>query len=122
MPIIFKKTSEFERVRSNIEQYIFNSVLQIEVDQVKALQSVEQFNLAIENFLDILESMYQTPNPEDKQGEKSFPIKDGRYRIYYYFRNVENSNFEITLLDIDDNHQLNSDRFPTHLTTFDDEN
>jgi hypothetical protein len=120
MAITFKKTSEFERIRSKIELHLFDSVFLIEVDAQKALQSVEQFNSAIERFLDTIEAIYQTPNAHDQLGQKSFPIKDGRYRIFYYVRAIH-LDFEITLLDIDDNRQSNLDRFPTHLISFDDE-
>ena len=120
MSITFKKTSEFERTRSNIEQYLFDSVFSIEEDARKALHSVEQFNSAIECFLDTIEAMYQNANSHDQHGQKSFPIKDGRYRIFYHVK-VIHLDFEITLLDIDDNRQSNLDRFPTHLITFDDD-
>jgi hypothetical protein len=120
MAITFKKTSEFERIRSNIEQHLFDSVFLIEADAQKALHSVEQFNSAIERFLDTIETMYQNPSSDDQQGQKSFPIRDGRYRIFYHVK-VIHLDFEITLLDIDDNRQSNLDRFPVHLITFDDE-
>ncbi|MBC7466422.1 MAG: hypothetical protein H7256_10555 [Bdellovibrio sp.] len=73
--------------------------------------------------MDTLEQMYQTPGPKDTSGEKSFPIREGRYRVYYKVSVRKNKDFDITFLDIDDNKQSNLDRFPSHrLITFDDEN
>lgn len=48
MPIIFKKLSAFEQVRTRIEEHLFNSVLEIEGDTERALNSVEQFTSAID--------------------------------------------------------------------------
>ena len=121
MAIFFKKSSAFERLHVSIEDHLFNSVHSLEGDAQLAFQSVEQFNKAIERFLNTLETMYQNPAPKDHIGEKSFPIRDGRYRIFYHVKIIGQTDFEITLLDIDDNKQSNLDRFPNHLITFDDE-
>lgn len=118
----FHKSSAFEIIRSQIEQHLFDSVLDIEKEMDLALRSVEQFSLAIDRLMDTLEQMYQTPGPKDSIGEKSFPIREGRYRVFFKVSVRANQDFDITLLDIDDNKQSNLDRFPSHrLITFDDE-
>lgn len=121
MPIHFKKSSQFEVIRFEIEQHLYDSVYDIEKSEEFALRSVDQFAKAVEGLIDTLEGMYQTANLEDACGEKSFPIKDGRYRVFYKISLMPNNNFEITLLDIDDNKQSNPNRFPSHLTTFEGE-
>lgn len=121
MAIIFKKSSEFERIRSNIEQHLYDSIFALEVDAERALRAVEQFNTAIDRFLSTLEGMYQNPQSHNHFGLKSFPIQDGRYRIFYKVQIMNSSDFEITLIDIDDNRQSNLDRFPEHLIAFNDE-
>lgn len=120
MAIQLKKSSQFEFIRSKIEQHLYDTVLNFEKSDDLALRSVENFVLSIENFFDTLESLYQNPKPQDLIGEKSFPIHHGRYRIFYRISFVTSVDFEITLLDIDDNKQSNLDRFPIHLITFDD--
>jgi hypothetical protein len=119
--IQFKKSSSFESARSNIEQHLFDSVFQIEKNLEVALRSVEQFDATLERFLDTLEAMYKNPATGDTEGVKSFPIGDGRYRVFYKISVLANNDFLITLIDIDDNKQSNLDRFPDHLITFDDE-
>ena len=121
MAVIFKKSSAFEQIRIRIEDHLFHSVLEIEGDADRALNSVEQFAKAIDRFLETTLAMYQSPSPKDHLGEKSFPIHNGRYRIFYRICVVQSSDFEITLIDIDDNRQSNLDRFPAHLISFDDE-
>ena len=79
-----------------------------------ALRSVEQFANAVDRLMDTLEQMYQTPNPKDSNGEKSFPIREGRYRVFYKVINRSDGDFDITFFDIDDNRQSNLDRFPAH--------
>lgn len=93
----------------------------MEEDTERALHSVEQFNIAIDRLLNTIETMYQNPQSQDHFGLKSFPIREGRYRIFYKVQIVNSSDFEITLADIDDNRQSNLDRFPEHLIIFDDE-
>ncbi len=83
MAIHFKKSSAFEVVRSKIEQHLFDSVFQIENDLESALRSVEQFDSALERLLDTLEAMYKSPATKDMIGVKSFPIRDGRYRVFF---------------------------------------
>ncbi len=122
MSVIFKKTSEFERIRTKIEDHLYYSVLAIQGDQSAALKSVEQFTIAFDRFLSTIKAMYQNPSTNEKLGEKSFPIHKGRFRIYYHIKIVNVSDFQITLIDIDDNRQSNLDRFPNHLITFDDDN
>lgn len=122
MSIIFKKTSEFERIRAKIEDHLYYSVLAIQKEPSAALKSVEHFTIAFDRFLSTIQAMYQNPSTNEKLGEKSFPIHQGRFRIFYHIRIVNISDFEITLIDIDDNRQSNLDRFPNHLITFDDEN
>lgn len=122
MAVHFHKSSAFEEIRSQIEQHLFDSVLEIEKDMDRALRSVEQFSFAIERLMDTLEQMYQTPGPKDTFGEKSFPIREGRYRVFFKVNVRPNQDLDITFLDIDDNKQSNLDRFPSHrLITFDDE-
>lgn len=121
MAIIFKKSPSFEVVRSKIEQHLFDSVFQIESNLELALRSVEQFDAALERLLDTLEAMYKNPALEDTHGMKSFPIRDGRYRVFYKISVRPDHDFDLILLDIDDNKQSNLDRFPNHLITFDDE-
>ncbi len=58
--------------------------------------------------------MYQNHWPSDLSGEKSFPISDGRYRVFYKVLIKTNGNYELILFDIDDNKQFNLDRFSTH--------
>jgi len=122
MAVYFHKSSGFEICRTHIEKHLFDSVLKIEESQRLALRSVEQFSLAIERLMDTLEQMYRTPGLSDTEGEKSFPIRGGRYRVYYKVRVRPDQNFDITFLDISDNKQSNLDRFPSHrLITFDNE-
>ncbi len=80
---------------------------------------MDNFAKTIDKFIDTLEQMYQTPSPKDTSGERSSPLGDGRYRIFYKISIRPNDDFEITLLDIDDNRESNLDRFPVHrLRTF----
>ena len=73
--------------------------------------------------MDTLEQMYQTPESKNIIDEKSFPIREGRYRVFFKVTIRPDNDFDITFLDIDDNRQSNLDRFPSHrLITFEDEN
>jgi len=90
--------------------------MEIEKNVSLALQSVEQFAASIDRLMDTLEQMYQNPKPDDTAGEKSFPIREGRYRVFYKVHINSKKDFDIYLLDIDDNRQSNLDRFPTHKT------
>lgn len=122
MAVHFHQSSPFKEARNLIEQHLYDSVLEIENNIELALNSVEQFATALERLFDTLEQMYQTPEPKDSHGEKSFPIRDGRYRVYFKVMIRQKNDFDITLLDIDDNRQSNLDRFPTHrMITFDDD-
>jgi len=122
MAIHFNFTSPFEESRSRIEQHLFDSVLEIEKDIDLAIRSVDQFAKTIDRLTDTLEQMYQTPNPKDAIGEKSFPIREGRYRVFFKVTAMDNNDFDITMLDIDDNKQSNLDRFPAHaIISFDNE-
>lgn len=114
MAVHFHKSSPFEEARIRIEQHLFDSVLELEKNVDLALRSVNQFTAAIERFMDTLEQMYQTPGPKDTLGEKSFPIRDGRYRVFFKVMVRPNNDFDITFLDIDDNKQSNLNRFPSH--------
>ena len=97
-------------------------MLDIEKDIGLAIRSVDQFAKAIDRLLDTIEQMYQTQNPKDSIGEKSFPIREGRYRVFFKVMVMANNDFNITLLDVDDNKQSNLDRFPSHgMISFDDE-
>ena len=117
----FHQSSQFEEVRSRIEQHLYDSVFDLEKDIEPALRSVDQFAKALDRLLDTLEAMYKNPAPEDTYGIKSFPIRDGRYRVFYKISIRPDSDFDLNLIDIDDNKQSNLDRFPNHLISFDDE-
>ena len=68
-----------------------------------------------------MEQMYQNPDAKDTDGEKSFPIRDGRYRACYKITVRPNHDFDITFLDVDHNKQSNLDRFPAYqVITFDE--
>lgn len=122
MAVHFRRSSPFEQARAQIEQHLFDAVLEVESELDLALRSVEQFAAAIERLMDTLEQMYQTPDIKDASGEKSFPVQEGRYRVYYKVSVRKDKDFDITFLDIDDNKQSNLDRFPSHrLITFNDE-
>jgi hypothetical protein len=122
MAVHFHKSSPFEEVRLRIEQHLFESVLDLEKNIELAIRSVELFAESIERLMDTLEQMYQTPGPQDTVGEKSFPIREGRYRVFFKISVRPNLDLDITFLDIDDNRQSNLDRFPSHhLTTFENE-
>ncbi len=122
MAIHFHKTSAFEEIRSQIEQHLFDSVLELENNIDSALRSVDQFSAAIDRLMGTLEQMYQTPKSKDHVGEKSFPIREGRYRVFYKISTRPNHDFDVTFLDINDNKQSNLDRFPLRkLITFDHE-
>ena len=82
MVIHFFQSSQFAETRSKIEQHLFDSVLEIEKIAEIALRSVEQFANAVDRLMDTLEQMYQTPNPKDIHGDKSFPIREGRCRVF----------------------------------------
>jgi hypothetical protein len=119
--IHFKKSSQFETVRCEIEQHLYDSVFEIEQNNELALRSVEHFSRAFERLLDTLEGMYTSLTHQDISSEKSFPIRDGRYRVFYKITLNSNNDIEITFLDIDDNKQSNLDRFPSHLISFNSE-
>ena len=119
MSVQFRQSTAFVEIRERIEQHLYDSVLEIEQDQDRALESVQNFAEAIDRLVDTLEQMYQTPRIEDAAGEKSFPIREGRYRVFYKVVVKDEQNFEIVFLDIDDNKQSNLDRYPEHkLITF----
>ncbi len=120
MSIHFKKTSQFEFTRSKIEQHLYDSVYQVSQSEELALRSIENFSQSVDSLLNTLEVIYKNPKAIDIIGEKSFPIYRGRYRVFYRILIKEND-FQIVLLDLDDNRQSNLDRFPEHLTTFDDD-
>lgn len=121
MAVHFFKTSSFEKAREKIENHLYDSVSSIERNEDLALKSVAKLSESIERFFDTLEQMYQTPHEKDTSGERSFPIHEGRYRVFFKIV-VEAENFNIYLLDIDDNRQSNLDRFPVHkLINFVDE-
>ena len=122
MAIDFHKTSAFEEIRSQIEQHLFDSVLELEKNVDSALHSIDQFSASIDRLMDTLEQMYQTPNSKDHLGEKSFPIREGRYRVFHKISTRPNHDFDVTFLDINDNKQSNLDRFPSHqIITFEHE-
>jgi len=122
MAVHFHQSSQFENIRLSIEQHLYDSGLDINQDADAALRSVQQFAEAIDHLFDVLEQMYQSPQPKDTFGEKSFPIREGRYRVFYKVTVRPNNDFDITMLDIDDNKQSNLDRFPPHkLISFDTE-
>ena len=122
MAIYFYKSSQFEKLLSGLEQHLFDSVFDIEQDTALAIASVERLASSIERLMDTLEQMYKTPLPEDTHGEKSFPIYEGRYRVFYKVSIRPNNGFNITFIDIDHNKQSNLDRFPEHsLIKFEDE-
>ncbi len=121
MAIHFRKSSQFEAIRLEIEQHLYDSVYSIEKSEGLALRSVDHFAKAIDRLIDTLEGMYQSSNPMDTKGEKSFPIRDGRYRVFYKISFMQSHDVEVTLLDIDDNKQSNIDRFPSHLITYEGE-
>lgn len=114
MAVHFNQSSQFVEIRSQIEQHLYDSVLEIEKNIDLALRSVSQFADAIDRLMDTLEQMYQTPEPRDSIGEKSFPIREGRYRVFFKVLIRQNSDFDIVFLDIDDNKQSNLDRYPAH--------
>ena len=119
MAVHFHYASPFEENRLRIEDFIFRSISEIQNDVETAIRGVTKFASSIDRFLDTLEQMYQNPNPKDVIGERSSPVGDGRYRIYYKISVRPDNEFDITLLDIDDNRESNLDRFPVHrLRTF----
>jgi hypothetical protein len=119
MAIHFHRTTPFEENRVRIEDFIYRSILEIQKDIEAAIRGVDNFAKAIDKFIDTLEQMYQTPGPKDMLSEKSSPIGDGRYRVFYKVSVRANNDFDITMLDIDDNRESNLDRFPVHrLRTF----
>ena len=119
MAIHFHRSTPFEENRIRIEDFIFRSILEIQKDVETAIHGVDTFAKAIDKLVDTLEQMYQTPGSKDVLSENSSPIGDGRYRVFYKVTVRSNSDFDITLLDIDDNREANLDRFPTHrLRTF----
>jgi len=121
MAIYFHQTSQFDETRSQIEEHLYDAVLSVEKNIDLALKSVDQFAKSIDRLMDTLEKMYQNPQPNDILGEKSFPIREGRYRVFFKISVRPNHDFDITFVEIDDNKQSNLDRFPAHLITFDDE-
>ncbi len=122
MAVHFQQTSEFLKSCLTIENHLFDSIMQIENNIDIALDSVDKFAKAVDRLVDTLEQMYQTINLSDTIGEKSFPIREGRYRVFYKISFQSDNDFNITLLDIDDNKQSNLDKFPTHrMISFEDE-
>lgn len=123
MAISFHFSSPFEEARLKIEQHLYDSVLGIENDLELAIESVDRFAKSIDRLADTLEQMYKTTRPEDLEGEKSFPIRDGQYRVFYKISALNGNDMAITFTDIDHNKQSNLDRFPMHqMITFHDEN
>lgn len=121
MIVHFNQTTQFSEIRDRIEQHLYDSVLEIEHEPELALKSIDAFSQAIDRLMDTLEQMYQNPDERDFAGEKSFPIREGRYRVFYKMTPKDHLSFDITFLDIDDNKQSNLDRFPTHnMITFND--
>lgn len=119
MAIHFHRASPFEENRVRIEDFIFRSIVETQSDVEAAIRGVENFANTIEQFVDTLEQMYQNPNPNDLSSERSSPVGDGRYRIFYKVSVRLDKDFDITFLDIDDNRESNLDRFPVHrLRTF----
>lgn len=94
MAVHFHQSSPFEAARVEIEQHLFDSVLEIQQDEQAAIKSVDQFAQAIEHLFDVLEQMYQTPRPNDAIGEKSFPIREGRYRVFFKVVPKDTGDFE----------------------------
>lgn len=122
MAIEFQQAGSFLQEREHIEQHLYNSVFEIEKDEFKALKSIQNFAEAFERLMSTLEQMYQNPERKDSKGIKSFPIHEGRYRIFYKIIIVNSVDIKIVFLDIDDNKQSNLDRFPEHkMITFNDE-
>lgn len=122
MSVHFHFASPFREARLNIEQHLYDSVLEIEKDVELAIESVDRFAKSIDRLADTLEQMYQTPKSKDTEGEKSFPIRDGQYRVFYKISVRPDNDFDITFTDIDHNKQSNLDRFPSHqMITFNDE-
>ncbi len=122
MVLFFKSARSFEENRLRIEDFIFASIVDIQSDFEAAIRGVDVFNDSIDKFVDTLEQIYQNPSPKDILSERSSPISDGRYRIFYKVSIRSDNNFEVTFLDIDDNRESNLDRFPTHrIRTFSSE-
>ena len=113
MVIIFNETKDFELKCLKIKNYLYDSVLEIEKDENLAYDAAYEFYKSLDNLNETLTQIYQNPGPNDAEGIKSFPIRKGRYRVFYKIRTRDN-NFEITMIDIDDNKQSNLDRFPSH--------
>ena len=55
MAVHFHQSSQFEEIRFQIEQYLYDSILDIEKSVDLALQSVDQFAKSIDRLLDTLE-------------------------------------------------------------------
>jgi hypothetical protein len=122
MAVYFHQTSQFSEIRARIEEHLYSSVLQQEQDVEAALRSVGRFAEAMDRLFDTLEQMYQSPGPKDAGSEGSFPVHNGRYRVFFKVMVKSGTDFDITLLDIDDNRQSNLDRFPFHrIISFDAE-
>ena len=122
MAVQFNYSSSFEEARKKIEQHYFDSIMSIEEDFDKAIDSVVKFSEAVDRLVDTLEQMYQNPILKDIEGEKSFPIRDGHLRVFYKVSALAENQFAITFIDVDHNKQSNIDRFPNHsIITFDDE-
>ena len=122
MAVKFRFSDPFSEVRSKIEDHLFNSIMDLENDQEKAIKSIDNFSQGLYDLCDLLEQMYTTQKPNDIIGEKSFPIINGKYRVYYKMTIDSATDLTINFLDIDDNRQSNIDRFPTHsVITFDSE-
>ena len=119
MAVHFVTASPFDSNRLRIEDFIFRSILEIQNDVDAAIRSVDSFSKSIEKFIATTEQMYQTPRVMDISGERSSSVGDDRYRILYKISIRTDNDFEITLVDIDDNRESNPDRFPIHrLRTF----
>jgi hypothetical protein len=118
MPIQFKQSFEFEIKRCRIEQHLFDTITEIEKSEELALRAIMLFSESISELMNTLEGMYINPKQQDLKGERSFPIRNGRYRVYYIVKIKRTKDIEITFLHIDDNKQSNLDRFPEHLKNF----
>ena len=122
MAVHFHFASTFENARLEIEQHLFDSIMEFENDFDRAIESVSNFSKSIDRLAETLEQMYQSPRPQDVDGEKSFPIRDGMFRVYFKVVIRDKSDFDIYFIDVDHNKQSNLDRFPEHqMITFNDD-
>ncbi len=99
----FIVTRQYEKKRIEIEDYIFS------INQ--KISDVHQFLDEHDRVLKFIENNPETPAIHPVTGDQSWPFGNGHYRLFFRVVNLKKA-FQIFLLDIIDNKQLNLKVYP----------